>query len=45
MKPVPRLSRALRAFTNLGLPSSGKLNDLSHNLAELRSRQKNDNKY
>lgn len=44
MKPIPRLSRALRAFTNLGSPSCGKLNDASYHLNELRVKQQEEHK-
>jgi hypothetical protein len=39
MKPVPRLSRALRAFTNLSC-SSGDETDTAHQLNELRVKRK-----
>lgn len=36
MKPIPRLSRALRAFTNLSSDSGGVKQDPAQFLAELR---------
>lgn len=47
MKPVPRLSQALRAFTNLSSPSAcDDLHDVSCFLEVLRTRKKQeDNKY
>ena len=44
MKPTPRLSRALRAFTNLGFPTCGKLADTSScHLSELRIKHQEEN--
>nr|CAH0109762.1 unnamed protein product [Daphnia galeata] len=44
MKPTPRLSRALRAFTNLGSPTCGKLADTSScHLSELRIKHQEEN--
>lgn len=42
MKPIPRLSRALRAFTNLSSSSSagGKSDTAAHHLNELRIKRK-----
>ena len=39
MKPIPRLSRALRAFTNLSC-STGAKTDTAHHLNELRVKRK-----